>query len=139
MTEPPPDIACIIARGDYESLRAAATFLCAAAAMRSRIECFWTDAALGALVHGELDSAPVASPRGDGLRAAVSVKGAAAGTTASLLADARALGGLHLLACSGAVALLGLSEAEVLKQVDAISGYPQFLEHARGAKQIIAF
>ncbi|MBI3096948.1 MAG: hypothetical protein HYY93_01685 [Planctomycetes bacterium] len=139
MPDPSPDIACIIARGDFESLRAAATFLCAAAAMRSRVEAFWTDAALPALVRGELDSAPVASPRGDGLRAVITAKGAAAGTTTGLLADARALGGLRLLACSGAVALYHLTEAEVLKSVDAIEGYPQFLERARGAAKIVTF
>lgn len=134
-----PDVACLIARADYESLRAAATFLCASAAMRARVEAFWTDAALKALVGGVLDDAPPSSTFGGDLRGAVERAGRSAGTTTELVADARALGHLRMLACSGAVGLFKLTEAEVLRHVDEIAGYPQFLELALKARHLVVF
>lgn len=106
--------------GDDARLRSAASLIAAAAALGRPVTVVWEGAALRRLAADDLGApGPAGLP-----------------PVAEMIAEARLLGGVRLLACPTAVLAAGLTETDVAGRVDAVTGLATILEDAGEAQTL---
>jgi peroxiredoxin family protein len=112
-------------QGEYELMHQGLSAAAAAAALGDPVELYFFWHALGRLVEGPLD-APAHEETADRLEA----RGVP--SLAELLKAVRGSGQARVLACSGSLAALGLTPADVEPHVDELVGWAGIVQRTRG-------
>ncbi len=134
-------MAVIVTRGSHNNLVTVMTLVMAAAVCEMPVRLFFRDEAVYKLSKkkiAEMNFSDVYADTRDTLRATYTAAGMA--DLQKVIRDAKAQGDVRLYACTSSMALCGLSQEDLIPEIDEARGLTSFLlEEMEGADMLLTF
>ena len=123
--------------GSYDRVHSAFSLASVALAMGGEVEMFVMYGALYRLLKNAAEEVSGCGEEEVGKALEKSLRTGAIRTVPEMISMCKKMGGLRIWACSGSMALLGISRNELIDEVDGSAGLAGFVEKLRRATALI--